>query len=330
MVAMELGSTRAPCSMIGSLAAARNSAGRLARRLGNRAAEAYFCIDAAVSAQLREGPEEHSHKIARRLVPLLTSPFYARRRANFRLLFPSKPGSQLHELRQEHLRYLARLQTHNARLAIETPDLLLRKIVAHGMDNLERVRALGRGVLIISGHTGTWWHVLGALAARRLQPTALANPALGRITRHMHMLATRYDVSVVDVGKDAHDLARSRFQSGNIVYLTIDVSVRPRQSRWTPLGPVELSMDPGPAIMALRQRVPVIWARSFHDDHGRSHVDFTPAIETECDPASSKVEDIMRHWLSLLWNDVQSHPAQWWAVNFIQLRPRFGPDRSAP
>ncbi len=326
---MELGPARAQGSMTTSLTAARDSAGRLARRIGTRAAEAYFCIDAAVSAQLRDGPEDHSYRIAQRLVPLLTSPFYARRRANFRLLFPDQTSKQLRQLRQEHVRYLARLQTHNARLAIETPDLLLKKIVTHGLENLEKARAQGRGVMIICGHTGTWWHVLGALAARRLQPTAMTNPALGRITRYMHMLATRYDVSVVNVGKDAYDLARSRFQSGGIVYLTIDVSVRPEQSRWTPLGPVQLSMDPGPAIMAFRRRVPVVWARSFHDDNGSSHVDFTYAMETGCDPALSKVEDIMHRWLSLLWSDVQSHPAQWWAMNFIPLRPRFAPDKSA-
>jgi hypothetical protein len=87
-----------------------------------------------------------------------------------------------------------------------------------------------------------------------------------------------------------------------------------------PLGGAEFLVDVGPAVMALRHRVPVVWTRSYHDDSGGSHIQFTPAMEFA--PATHGAEDVMRRWLGYLWSDLQARSHQWWAINFIASRKR--------
>ncbi|HEX9563777.1 MAG TPA: hypothetical protein VF981_07390 [Gemmatimonadaceae bacterium] len=273
----------------------------------------------AVFWLLRRLPEDRALAFAHGVSRVLGVPLKAARRRTQQIVF-TDGDTGFEALEQQHTAYLARLRLHIARLPVESPRTMGERVSFEGLEHLAAARDQHRGVLIVSGHVGTWLHVPTALAGRGFPMLFFVNPHLPGLAGMMDSMASRYGFSLAHVGADAHAAARDHFRSGGLLHVTIDATVHPERSVWLRFGQSELLVDPGPAVLALRHRVPVVRASAFHDAAGHSCVRLSPPMLVGPGTTWTRAEPLMQHWLDCLWSDVSAHPAQWWPIAYVQVR----------
>ncbi|GEM_PF-1988570 len=228
--------------------------------------------------------------------------------------------AQCLEAERAHMKYLARLNIHLMRLARYTPEQLFKSTSVSGESNVQVGLASGRGLMLVLAHSGMWWHAPSLLVCFGYPVHVIANPNLPpRVKRYLCTMSERYGARVSFVGKGAYDRAREAFKSGEVVIVAVDRSLRGDRSVLVPMGNTALPMDPGPAILALRQRVPVIWTDTYYDETGRSCVDFSAPLAIGPGTGRSGPEAVMRYWAELIYRLLRRHPEQWWSASFCSL-----------
>jgi lauroyl/myristoyl acyltransferase len=194
-------------------------------------------------------------------------------------------------------------------------------IQATGEENVAAALRGGRGLLLTVAHSGTWWHAPLYLAARGHRLRAVVNPGLPpRVGEYLQTISDRFGIPVTYVGQDAYQTARETFSRNEIFVIAIDRSLRVDRSVGVPCGPATILLDPGPAILALRQRVPVVHAETFHDEKGRSWVNYSPPLTFGPGTAMTTTDSVLRFWGQSIFEQWQRHPEQWWTLSFCSLR----------
>jgi lauroyl/myristoyl acyltransferase len=260
--------------------------------------------------------------LSRLVNPLFTYPLRRQRRKNIALLFPDSvwTDEQRRQLEKDYLKYLAFVRVEMARIFLtQSPKEVKQESTISGIEHLQAALDQGKGVLLIECHFGHWNCTASLLSSLGYPITVVLNPnpVRGANFRQLHEKGTRtMGIKVAFVGQDAYSSARDAFRKNNIFYLNIDVAVRSKHSQWLPFGKAAIEADPGPAIVALRHRVPVIFAKSILTEHGAA-ITLTPAVNAATDKPSP--ESLLRAWLDTFYNAMLEHPAQWWALNYISL-----------
>lgn len=249
-------------------------------------------------------------------------PLRRRQRENFARLFPRMAAGELRELRARHLRYLARLRAQVARIARQPPAVLRGEVTWRGEEHLRKALAAGRGALVVGAHFGTWWHAPMCLLQSGVRVSSVVNPDLAPpLVEFMKSLAAPYGLKLVFVNQDAYGAAREAFLRNEVFFIAMDRSQRPERSLWLPIGGARLPVDPGLAILALRQRPVVLWASCFHDESGRSTIELHPEIPAGRGTPLNTPEALSLDWMARLERDLARRPEQWWMASFCSLAP---------
>jgi KDO2-lipid IV(A) lauroyltransferase len=191
----------------------------------------------------------------------------------------------------------------------------------NGEEYLRETLARNRGALVISGHTATWWTVPAALAERGYPVTAVFTPIhFRRVEKKLLAQTQRYNVKLAFVGRDAYLAARRAIEKNEILYLTFDVAVRANRARTFPFGDAWLPVDPGPAILAVRNGMPTLQAACVHMDDGRNNVSIYTPDPAELSPRTVTPDDLCRLWTDRLEKEVRLHPEQWWPWGYATLQ----------
>jgi KDO2-lipid IV(A) lauroyltransferase len=270
--------------------------------------------------QLGTWPEARAILLARVLGVPASWPQHRRRRVNFALLFPSLSAADLRALRARHGRYHARMAVQVARTFHQPVGELRERVVLRGIEHLSAAVARGRGTLVVGAHFGTWWHAPGRFALEGFKVSTVVNSTLDApMTAFMERLSTRYGVTLRYVNQDAYGAARGAFQRNEVFYIAVDRSLRPERSLMLPLAGAHLPIDPGPAILALRQRPAVLWVSCHHDANGASVVELSPELAIGPGTNLRTAESLSRDWVGRLEKDLELWPEQWWPASFSSL-----------
>ncbi|CAO0823281.1 hypothetical protein DFAR_3610028 [Desulfarculales bacterium] len=76
--------------------------------------------------------------------------------ANLRVAFPEHDEAWVQAMARACFAHLGQVILELPRLVRLSPQAILERTRHHGLDNLETARALGKGVLMLSGHIGNW------------------------------------------------------------------------------------------------------------------------------------------------------------------------------
>jgi lauroyl/myristoyl acyltransferase len=256
--------------------------------------------------------------ITQRLEPLTRR----RRHANLRMFFGSSgsAGEDLKRVDEAHLRYLARMRADIAQYFWKTPAQLRADVLLEGEDHLRQALALGRGALLVSGHTATWWLVPAVLGVMGYPVTVIFTPIRFKsIERKLLRLAQKYNVRVAFVGRDALKAVRRAAQRNEIIYISFDVAVRAKETETLPFGNGWLQLNPGPAVLAARNSMPALQAACVHHDDVGTRVSLYPADARETDPQQFSPPELCRLWLQRLEDEVRAHPEQWWPWGYVDI-----------
>jgi KDO2-lipid IV(A) lauroyltransferase len=258
--------------------------------------------------------------LTRRLEPLTRE----RRHGNLRAFFAngSRTEEQLAALDAEHLQYLARLRAEIARTFEGTPEQLKAVVHLEGLEHLQTVLAAKRGVMVVSGHSATYWFLPAIMAVHRQRVTALFTQIKFRPLENLLLkFAERYHIRVAFVGRDASLAIRNAIRRNEVVYLSFDVSMHARRKERFPFGAASVEIDPSPALLAVRSGMPTLQAACVQIENGRSRITFYPPDADELAPPNRNAVEICRLWTRRLEAEVKQHPAQWWPWGYMKLLP---------
>ena len=227
---------------------------------------------------------------------------------NLRIAFPERTHSERAALLAAHYRELGRVVAEYPRL----PALVRAggdEVVARvgGLEHLEAAHALGRGVILLTGHFGNF-ELLGAWLGR-LNPVdfvvkPLSNPA---VESQLAAWRAAAGVGAIPVGTAMRGAFRA-LRAKRWIAMLADQDAR-RGGTFVPFFGRPTSTPAGPAELSIRTGAPIVMGFVTRRGDGRLELDVEPPLcATGAEPAARELT--ARHTARLeAW--VRKHPAQW-------------------
>ncbi len=258
----------------------------------------------------------------------LSMPFLGRRRAVVRDNLALALG---HTPSERRVRWLTRRSLLN--LALTSAELLrlpvlqrrmLRKIRVHGLEHFQAAAAKGRGVLVITGHLGSFELLAPLFLARgyvtpQLVGRKLRNPAANKL-----LVAVRASTGVKTIHpfESARKIVR-RLRAGEGIGFAID-----QNQRYGAVFPhffgKPAATTAAPAVLSRISRAPVVPIFVVRGRDGRLSCHVWPAMEFE--RCASRKEELLHNtarFTRALERAVRTWPEQWfWFHKRFRTRPR--------
>jgi Kdo2-lipid IVA lauroyltransferase/acyltransferase len=205
-----------------------------------------------------------------------------------------------------------------------------------GMEGVEHLRAAldaGRGVVLITGHLGSWELMAAAIVRHGFPLSVIAREANdGKVNELLVGLRARFGVRTLLRGSAgaARGILRT-LRSGEVLGCLIDQDIKAEGVFVEFFGRPAFTPS-GPAALALRGNAPVVVGATWRLPDGTHRVRFDPPwrLDRGADPEA----DIARHTASLtrwLEERIREHPAQWvWIHRRWRRQPPPGTAAAGP
>lgn len=180
-----------------------------------------------------------------------------------------------------------------------------------GWELLEEARAEGRGVVVVTGHIGNWELGGSYMAARGIPIDAIArgaaNPAFERwVTATRERLGMR----IVHDSEAVRRTPRALRENRLVAFLS-DQGALGLASTYVPFFGRPAKTPRGPAVFALRLRVPVLFAVSMRRPDGTFHLALERVPLTDTGDREHDVDAIVATYTSMLEAWVRRVPEQY-------------------
>lgn len=274
----------------------------------------YAALRGAVAAFERFG-FDRAGKIGEKIGQLGYAPIGIRREVVERQLtavFPEKSRDEVERIAQAAYGHLGRTTIETAVL----PSYSAAQIVdlfetVDGWEMVEEKLALGRGLIVVTGHLGNWELGGAYLAARGLPIDAIA--------RHMnnplfdaYLTATRQRIgmTVVHDEQAVRRVPRS-LKTGRAVAFLVDQGTIGLASTWVPFFGRYAKTPRGPAVFALRLNSPVVFGVALRQPNGKYALTFEPIDVADTGDREADVERIVADYTAVLEKWVRRAPEQY-------------------
>jgi Kdo2-lipid IVA lauroyltransferase/acyltransferase len=229
-----------------------------------------------------------------------------------RAAFPEFDEARVRAVARESYRGLGRVTIESILLSREPKEAVLA--VFSGTENwdvLESAVAQGRGVVLVSGHIGSWELSAAYMAARGIPVDAIAmhmaNPlsdAFFKRTRE------RFGVRVLFDDEAVRAIPRS-FRDGRAVGFLSDQGAKGLASTYVDFFGRPAKTPRGAAVFAIRSKLPVIFIAAIRqpDQSYRFIVREVPLAEHE--NREQAVDDTVRNYTKAIEDCVREHPEQY-------------------
>jgi KDO2-lipid IV(A) lauroyltransferase len=182
----------------------------------------------------------------------------------------------------------------------------------HGWEHVEAARAAGRGAIVVTGHLGNW-EIGGSYVAARGVPIdgiarGMANPLFdGFLTRTRQRLGMR----VVPDAEAVRRTPRTLTKENGVVAFVSDQGALGLASSYVPFFGRPAKTPRGPAVFALRLRVPTLFAVALRRPDGRFSLTFEPLPLVDTGDRERDVEAMVADYTRRLEDWVRRHPEQY-------------------
>ena len=209
---------------------------------------------------------------------------------------------------------------------------ILQRIQVAGIEHLQRAQQSKRGLIIVSGHLGSW--EMGLLYACCI----LQKPSLGvakkirfaPLNRWIHRLRTRFGLKIV-YKKGALPEMRKMLRRGGILGLLVDQSRRSEGVEVTFFGH-KVTATPAAAFLAIRCGCPVLPIFCVREADGRLTMEVQPALELKrSGDLRADVQANTQVITDILEQAVRRYPDQWFWVHkrWKKFYPELYPEHQA-
>jgi KDO2-lipid IV(A) lauroyltransferase len=243
---------------------------------------------------------------------------------NLELAFPEMDERERERILRGCFKNLGRLLGEFSQFPRATPESLHRIVECEGLENLQATQALGRGVILFTGHLGAWELSSLALSAFGYPMSFLVrridNPLIERL---IEKIRTRFGNRSIDKRAAMRPMLRT-LRAGGTLGILVDLNTQPHEGIFVDFFGIPASTTSGVAALALRTGAAVLPVFVPWDEKRRRfvlHVDPPLVIA----PTGDEKEDI-RQLTSLFTSVVESYvrrfPEQWlWIHKRWNTRP---------
>lgn len=260
-------------------------------------------------------PLERAGSLGERLGALGYRPLGLRRAVAERQVaaaFPGLPPEESARIARASFEHLGRATVEAALLSGAPRERVLDMVEAvDGWATLESALARGSGCILVTGHLGNW-ELGGAYLAARGVPIdvivrSMSNPLFDR-----YLSESRARTGVVLVREpDAVRRTPRSLREGRCMVMLADQGVLGLASTFVPFFGRPAKTPRGPAVFALRMKVPLVFGVALRQPSGRYRLSFEPVTVEDTGHRERDVEVIVRQYTKVLERWVRRAPEQY-------------------
>lgn len=276
---------------------------------------------------LGRAPPGLARAVVRPLAPLFALAMPSRRRIaerNIELCFPEHDRRERRRIVRRHFRLLAEMLAEGA-IAWSRPGTLDERFgTVEGLEHLERARAEGRGVLLLTGHA-TSLELGGRLLCERTATWGVYRPQRNRaIETFQNRGRLRYARGMFR--RDELRAMVRHLRAGKVLWYAPDQDFGPQRSIFVPFFGLPTATATGIAGMAKMGNAVVVPMFPFRDpDSGRIRVVIEAPFENF--PSGDDADDLAR-FNAFLERWIRADPAQYfWVHRRFKTAPAGEGDR---
>ena len=226
--------------------------------------------------------------------------------------FPEFSPERVTEVARESYRNLGRTSIEAAIMEHRAPaDLIALFEQVDGWEHIAAAQAAGNGALLVTGHLGNWELGGSYIAARGIPVDAVARHMGNRIfERYLTRVRERFGVRVVFDELAVRHTPRS-IRQNRVVGFLADQGVLGLASTFVPFFGRHAKTPRGPAVFALRLKVPVVFAVCVRLPSGKYRLIVESIPVTDSGDREHDVEELVRSYTARLEHWVRQYPGQY-------------------
>lgn len=276
---------------------------------------AQYAVGRGVLSMLSAVPFQSARKVGRWLGRLGHTPFGVRRNVVERQIgaaFPEADAASVDHLVRE-------AYSHFGEVIIETallPQLGRQGILdlfegADGFEAIEDAHRAGKGIILITGHFGNW-ELAGAYVAARGVPIEVIVRRMNNPLFDAYVTRTREGAGMIVVhDHDAVKHTPRAFKAGHAVAFVADQGVLGLASTFVPFFGRPAKTPRGPAVFAMRFRLPTFFVAAVRSGSGKYRCVVTPVDIPDTGNREVDVDTVVARYTSILESWVRRYPGQY-------------------
>ncbi len=248
--------------------------------------------------------------------------------AQITFAFPGFTPAQVRETARQSYENLGRTSLEAAIMEHRSPEELIALFDrVDGWEHLEAARKQGRGTLLVTGHLGNWELGGSYFAARGTPVDAVARHMSNRIfERYLTRVRQRFGVNVVFDELAVRQTPRSMRENRVVGFLS-DQGVLGLASTFVPFFSRLAKTPRGPAVFALRLKVPVVFTVAVRQPSGKYRLIVEPIAVVDSGDREADTIALVSEYTARLEYWVRQYPGQYF---WQHRRWKYQPAGSLP
>jgi KDO2-lipid IV(A) lauroyltransferase len=243
---------------------------------------------------------------------------------NLQLAFPEMDERERERILRGCFKNLGRLLGEFSQFPRATPESLRRIVECEGLENLQAAQALGRGVILFTGHLGAWELSSLALSAFGYPMSFLVrridNPLVERL---IEKTRTRFGNRSIDKRAAMRPMLRTLRANGTLGIL-VDLNTQPHEGIFVDFFGIPASTTSGVAALAMRTGaavLPVFVPWNEKRQRFVLHID-RPLVVAHTGDEKEDIRQLTSLFTSVVESYIRRFPDQWlWIHKRWNTRP---------
>jgi len=233
---------------------------------------------------------------------------------NLTASFPEKDPAWIDQTGRKVFEHAAQVAAEIPHLVRLSPERVAAQCRFHGLDNVHRALAQGKGLILLTGHFGNWeWANIAGATALGFGALIVARPIdwapADRLVNAWRVKAGGSEV--VPKSRSARALLKGLKQN-RMLGLLLDQNVDWYDGEWVDFFGRPACTNKGMALLARATGAPVIPYYNWRGEDGKFDVYFDP--EVPLIKTADKTQDIWdntQSYTKVLENIIRQNPSQW-------------------
>lgn len=182
---------------------------------------------------------------------------------------------------------------------------------AEGFEAIEAAYAARKGIILITGHFGNW-ELAGSYVAARGIPIEVIVRRINNPPFDAYLTKVREDAGMRVVrDRDAVRRTPRAFREGHAVAFVADQGVLGLASTFVPFFGRPAKTPRGPAVFAMRTRVPTLFVAAVRQPSGKFRCVVTPVEIPDTGDRDADVDALVARYTGILEGWVRKYPGQY-------------------
>lgn len=228
-----------------------------------------------------------------------------------RRAFPGEPESRIRQIVRGMYENLGMTLAESLRLLDEPIEAIKARVEWRGREILERERESGRGVCILTAHTGNWEMTCAVTPLFGLPITIVAKPIRGQaLSEYVRGIRTRFGLGVLPSKNAYRDCLRA-LRRNDLLGFVLDQNMTRDEGVFVDFFGRPACTTPGLAHIAARSGARVVPVFMERQEGGRHVVHVHPPLDPPPDTEPETLRAATQVYTRCIEDHVRAFPEQW-------------------